>query len=50
MHVAHRLKFESSLHHCYLAGTLANMCISAGHLKAAACKILFLSNKTELRK
>jgi hypothetical protein len=45
-HVAHRLHFESSLLHYYLAGILATTCINAGHLKAAARKILFLSNKT----
>jgi hypothetical protein len=40
-----RPHFESSVLRYYLAGNLATMNINAGHLKAAACKILFLSNK-----
>jgi hypothetical protein len=49
-HTAHRLQFESSLLRYYLVGNLATMCVNAGHLKAAACKILFSSNKTGPKK
>jgi hypothetical protein len=50
MHVAHKLHFESSLLRFYPAGNLETTCINAGHLKAAAYKILFLFNKIGLRK
>jgi hypothetical protein len=36
--------------HYYLTGNLATAYINGRHLKAAACKIVFLSNKIGLRK
>jgi hypothetical protein len=45
-----RHHFENSLFHYYLVGNPATMCINAGHLKAAASKILFLFNKIGQRK
>jgi hypothetical protein len=50
MYVAHRLHFESSVLRYYLAGNLETTCINTGQLKAAAGKILFLSNKIGPRK